>query len=159
MQVDNSSRGEGWIGRWIGMESWLDVAQVDVCRHGRGECVARISEGDEGTCGVNEGVVAVSEGRRGGLESFQVVCRGRDACFGHDDNIDGEGLTYNQQGETEGERGGALTRTDSKKGNQSKNEGEEKERNIKRMRWERSGSGGGGGGGNGGDDGGGGGSG
>jgi hypothetical protein len=67
MQVDNSSRGEGWIGRWIGMESWLDVAQVDVCRHGRGECVARISEGDEGTCGVNEGVVAVSEGRRGGV--------------------------------------------------------------------------------------------
>ena len=39
------------------------------------------------------------------MESFQVVCRGRDACFGHDDNIDGEGLTYNQQGETEGERG------------------------------------------------------
>jgi hypothetical protein len=65
MQVDNSSRGEGWIGGWIGMESWLEVAQVDVCRHGRVVCVARISEGDEGTCRVNEGVVAVSEGRRG----------------------------------------------------------------------------------------------
>jgi hypothetical protein len=48
------------------MESWLDVAQVDVCRHGRGECVARISEGDEGTGGGTPGAAPAPAGRRGG---------------------------------------------------------------------------------------------
>jgi hypothetical protein len=87
------------------MESWLEVAQVEACRNGRVEYVARLSEGDEGTCGLNEGVVAVSEGREGGLESFQVVCRRRDARFGHDDNIDERAHVQQAGGRQKGDGG------------------------------------------------------